>query len=111
MLLDDQDAEGDALLADDGALEVRFFPRFGARWDSAEAAAVFDFELVRPSRRTLDAAFAALALVRRCFAMRSTSDGIWADSIAWVRAGPYVCLLVMRGSGSRAWRDAALRRI
>lgn len=37
--------------------------RLGARCDSALAAAVFDARLVRPSRRTLDAALAARALV------------------------------------------------
>lgn len=46
--------------------------RFGAAWDRAEAAAVFEDRLVRPSRRTLDAARAADGLVRRCFAMVET---------------------------------------
>lgn len=41
----------------------------GARCDSAEPAAVLDALLVRPSRSTLDAAFAALALVVRCLAV------------------------------------------
>lgn len=41
---------------------------FGARCDKAEPAAIFDFLDVRPSLRTLDAALAALALVRRCCA-------------------------------------------
>ncbi|WIM87899.1 hypothetical protein PT015_24290 [Candidatus Mycobacterium wuenschmannii] len=40
-----------------------FAPDFGARWLSAEAAAVFDALLVRPSRSTFEAALAAFALV------------------------------------------------
>jgi len=40
----------------------------GARWLSAEPAAVFDALLVRPSRSTLEAALAALMLVFRLFA-------------------------------------------
>src|SRR5581483_11175532 len=50
--------------AGDGPLGHRFVPL--ARWASAEAAAVFDLALVRPSRKTEEAARAALALVRRC---------------------------------------------
>jgi hypothetical protein len=48
-----------------------FPPRFGlgARCDSALAAAVLLALLVRPSRRTFDAAFAAFALVCLGFAM------------------------------------------
>jgi len=38
-------------------------PRFGARWLSAEAAAVFDALLVLPSRSTFDAALPARTLV------------------------------------------------
>lgn len=38
-------------------------PRFGVRCGKADAAAVLDLGLVRLSRRTLDAAFAAPALV------------------------------------------------
>lgn len=57
-----------ALLTDHRRVDLRahrepFF--LGARWLSALAAAVFDVLLVRPSRSTLDAAFAALALVFR----------------------------------------------
>lgn len=44
---------------------------FGARWESADPAAVLDARLVRPSRSTLDAAFAAFAEVRRCLGMSS----------------------------------------
>lgn len=40
-------------------------PRLGARCDRAEPAAVFDALLVRPSRSTFEAAFAALGLVFR----------------------------------------------
>ena len=39
------------------------FPFLGARWLSADPAAVFDALLVRPSRSTFDAALAARALV------------------------------------------------
>jgi hypothetical protein len=73
---DHDDPEGHALLFDDGAVDGhRFFPlpRFGARWDRADPAAVLDALDVRPSRRTLDAALPAFALVRRCFAMISIS--------------------------------------
>jgi len=46
---------------------------FGARWLSAEPAAVFDALLVRPSRSTFDAAFAAFALVFRPFGVGTIS--------------------------------------
>lgn len=46
-------------------------PRLGARWESAEPAAVFDDLLVRPSLRTLEAALAARGLVLRCVAIPS----------------------------------------
>lgn len=42
----------------------------GARWDSADAAAVFAAADVRPSRSTLDAPDAAFALVLRVLAIR-----------------------------------------
>jgi hypothetical protein len=45
---------------------IYFF--LGARCERAEAAAVFDALLVRPSRKTFDAAFAAFADVCRCLA-------------------------------------------
>jgi hypothetical protein len=43
--------------------------RFGARCESADPAAVFDARLVRPSRKTFDAAFAARAEVFRLLDM------------------------------------------
>lgn len=46
-----------------------YLPFFGARCDSALAAAVFDALLVRPSRSTLEAALAARELVLRDAAM------------------------------------------
>jgi hypothetical protein len=48
---------------------MTYFRFFGARCDSADAAAVFDALLVRPSRSTFDAAFAAFAEVFRCLAI------------------------------------------
>lgn len=45
---------------------------FGARCESADPAAVLEALLVRPSRKTLDAAFAAFAEVFRCFDTLST---------------------------------------
>ena len=50
-------------------LEFHRRPRFGARCESADAAAVFETLLVLPSRSTLDAARAALALVFRDLAI------------------------------------------
>ncbi len=51
-------------LCDEQTAYLLRFP-FGARWLRALAAAVFDLFEVRPSRSTLDAALAALTLVRR----------------------------------------------
>jgi hypothetical protein len=44
---------------------LRLPPDFGAAWLSAEPVAVFEALLVRPSRSTLEAAFAAFAPVLR----------------------------------------------
>ena len=53
---------------------IYFFPRLGARCESALAAAVFDALLVRPSRNTFEAALPALADVLRFLAMLFTSS-------------------------------------
>lgn len=52
-------------------------PRFGARCDSADAAAVLDALLVRPSRSTFDAARPARALVFRDLAIGPPRSGEW----------------------------------
>lgn len=76
MGLDDDDPEGDALFSYDGSVEGHRRPRFGARWERADPAAVFDALPVRPSRRTLEAAVAADLLVRRFLAMSLCLSGL-----------------------------------
>jgi hypothetical protein len=66
-----------------------YLPRLGARWDSADAAAVFDAVLVRPSRSTLLAALAALALVLRDLGMFTSFVLVGAD---WMPLSERACM-------------------
>jgi len=64
----------------------RLRPDFGALCESAEPAAVFDERLVRPSRKTLDAADAARADVLRLLGMWSLPSR--AGATDWGRGRP-----------------------
>ena len=66
---------------------MSYFRFFGARCESADAAAVFDGLLVRPSRSTFDAAFAALD----AFLAVSPSPSLPSTGVGCPRP-PIVCL-------------------